>query len=81
MAKVKLKLPKLGMSMEEATIAEWMVKSGDEISVGQEIYSVETDKSVQEVESPFEGIITIVAEEGAVCQIGDIIAEFEVKMP
>ena len=81
MAKVKLKLPKLGMSMEEATIAEWMVKSGDEISVGQEIYSVETDKSVQEVESPFEGIITIVAEEGAVCQIGDIIAEIEVKMP
>ena len=53
MAKIKLKLPKLGQTMEEGTISEWMVADGDKVSLGQEIYSIETDKSVQEVECAF----------------------------
>ncbi|CAM3741600.1 biotin/lipoyl-containing protein [Litorimonas haliclonae] len=77
MAKVKLKLPKLGMSMDEATIAEWHVKTGDKVTVGQEIYAVETDKSTQDVECPFEGTLTVVAEVGQTCQIGEIVAEIE----
>jgi len=77
MAKIKLKLPKLGQTMEEATITEWMVSTGDKVSPGQEIYSVETDKSVLEIECPFEGTITLVGEVGTAYEIGDIIAEID----
>jgi len=79
MAKIKLKLPKLGQTMEEATITEWMVSNGDKVTSGQEIYAVETDKSVLEIESPFEGTITLIGEVGSAYEIGDIIAEIETE--
>lgn len=79
MATIKLKFPKLDMSMEEAVIAQWMVNSGDEVSVGQEIYSVETDKTTMAVECPFAGIINTIGEAGGTYQIGDIVAEIELK--
>ncbi|CAN0213962.1 MAG: hypothetical protein Hens3KO_20770 [Henriciella sp.] len=75
MAKIKLKLPKLGMSLDEAKIVEWHVANGDKVSPGATIYSVETDKSTLEIECPFEGEITIIGEVGQSFRIGDIVAE------
>jgi len=68
------------MSMEEATIAEWFVKTGDAVKAGQEIYSVESDKSTLDVESPLDGVITTVGEVGTAYEIGTVIAEIEAKL-
>jgi pyruvate dehydrogenase E2 component (dihydrolipoyllysine-residue acetyltransferase) len=58
-------MPKTGMSMEEGTIIEWMVKEGDVVSVGDPVAEIETDKSTMELESDYSGtIIKIVHQDG-----------------
>ena len=49
-------VPRLGLTMEEATIVEWYKQDGEEIKVGEPMYSVETDKTVMDVEAPFSGV-------------------------
>ena len=43
MAKITLKIPKLAVSMQEGTILEWFVATGDTIERGQKIYSIESE--------------------------------------
>lgn len=53
-----LTIPKLQMSTTEGTLAEWLVEDGARVEAGQPIYSLETDKSVQEIEAPESGRLT-----------------------
>ena len=58
-------MPKLGLTMTEGKIVNWLKKVGDHIEKGEAIAEIETDKLTAEVESPFEGyLIAILAEEG-----------------
>jgi len=50
-------VPKLGQSEETVTIESWKVKEGDQIKKGDVLFEVETDKTVLEVESQFEGTL------------------------
>jgi pyruvate dehydrogenase E2 component (dihydrolipoamide acetyltransferase) len=50
-------IPKLGQTMEEATILRWLFDNGAAVEVGQEILEVETDKAVFSVESPGRGTL------------------------
>jgi len=68
-------LPKIGFSMNEATLAEWMAADGAQVSEGQPLYALESDKSVQEVESPASGTLKIIAKVGDVYQVGDVLGE------
>ncbi|HEX9684117.1 MAG TPA: lipoyl domain-containing protein [Acidimicrobiales bacterium] len=68
-------LPKLGVSMTEATLVEWVVTDGDAVSEGDVICHIETDKVDQEVEAPASGTISLKGEEGDVYQVGDLLAE------
>lgn len=70
-------MPKLGMSMEEGTVGEWMVADGDQVEAGQLLYSLETDKVTNEVPSPLSGVITLIAEEGETYPVGEVVAEIE----
>ena len=72
-----LTLPKLGFSMTEGVLAEWLVGDGDEVVEGQVIYSLESDKSVQEVESPGKGVIRIEAAAGETYQVGERVGRIE----
>jgi pyruvate/2-oxoglutarate dehydrogenase complex dihydrolipoamide acyltransferase (E2) component len=68
-------IPKLGLTVEEVTIAEWYVEAGHEVAVDEPICEVETDKVTQEIVSTVAGTITeIVADEGATVEVGDVIA-------
>ena len=75
MPKMTLKLPKLAVSMQEGTITEWAVCSGDAVALGQKLYDIETEKSSFEVESPDAGTITILATTGEALTVGTPIAE------
>lgn len=74
---IELKIPKLGMSMEEAILQEWCVKDGEQIAEGQLIYLLETDKSVQEVEAPRAGVVKISGKEGETYLVGAVIGIIE----
>jgi len=71
----KVILPKLGMAMSEGVISEWLVKDGDSVEEGQVIYSLENDKSVQEIESPASGVISLKSEEGETYAVDTLLAE------
>jgi pyruvate/2-oxoglutarate dehydrogenase complex dihydrolipoamide acyltransferase (E2) component len=71
----RLKIPKLGMSMTEATIVEWLVADGDSVQVGQPLYLLETDKTENEVPSPVTGVITLIGMADETYEVGTVIAE------
>ena len=50
-------MPKLGMTMTEGLIVRWLVKEGDQISTGDNIFEVETDKTTLEVDSLEAGVV------------------------
>ncbi len=68
-------LPKLGFSMNDGTLAEWFVKEGQAVTQGQLLYSLESDKSVQEIEAPVAGRVRIYKAAGALYPVGTILGE------
>jgi pyruvate dehydrogenase E1 component beta subunit len=54
---VELKMPALSPTMEEGTLAKWLVKEGDEVKSGDIIAEIETDKATMEFEAVDEGVI------------------------
>lgn len=75
MATFDIIMPKLGESVEEATITKWFVELGDTIEEDQPIVELATDKVDSEVPSPVEGkVIKINYEEDAVVAVGEVIA-------
>ena len=70
-------LPKLGFSMNEGVLAEWLVKDGAEAREGEPLYALESDKSVQEVDSPASGVLKILKEPGETYEVGTLLAVIE----
>ena len=75
---VKIKIPQLGFSVSEVTLTEWLLDDGTVVAKGQPLYVVETNKAQQEVESPVNGRLRIVAQPGEDYPVGAIVAEIEV---
>jgi pyruvate dehydrogenase E2 component (dihydrolipoamide acetyltransferase) len=62
---VEIRMPQLGLTMEEGTIDQWLKQEGDEVKVGDPIAQIQTDKLTSELESDVEGVLLkIVAQEG-----------------
>jgi len=58
-------MPRLSDSMEEGTVVQWMKQIGEEVSIGDELVEIETDKANMVYESDAAGtLIEIVASEG-----------------
>ena len=72
---MEFRLGPLGADIEYATIAEWRKAAGDSVAKGEVILAIETDKVVEEVESPASGTLSdIVAEEGDEVKVGALLA-------
>jgi len=68
-------MPSLGADMEEGTVAEWLVKPGDEVHRGDIVAMVETEKSTMEVEIFESGVIEeLVVHEGESVPVGAVLA-------
>jgi 2-oxoglutarate dehydrogenase E2 component (dihydrolipoamide succinyltransferase) len=75
MAQVELIMPKMGESIIEATILNWVKKEGDTVSVDETILEIATDKVDSEIPSPVDGkILQILYKEDDVVEIGKVIA-------
>ena len=73
---IELKMPALSPTMEEGTLAKWLVKEGDTVSAGDVLAEIETDKATMEFESIDEGTVgKILVPEGAEeVKVGTVIA-------
>jgi pyruvate dehydrogenase E2 component (dihydrolipoamide acetyltransferase) len=71
----EIQMPKLSDTMTEGTLVAWKKKKGDEVSAGEVLAEIETDKATMEWESPEDGTLTeIYVEEGGKVNVGDKIA-------
>jgi pyruvate/2-oxoglutarate dehydrogenase complex dihydrolipoamide acyltransferase (E2) component len=61
--------------MNEGVLAEWLVEDGAQVTEGQPLYSLESDKSTNEVDSPASGTLKIVGVIGETYEVGTVIAE------
>ena len=67
-----VKMPRMGMNVDEGTIVEWNVKEGQRFSKGDALYSIETDKTTAEIEAPCDGVLNkIHANTGDDISVGD----------
>jgi len=73
----EIRIPKLGMSATEVTLAEWMFGEGEQVAKGDIIYTAETDKTTVEIEAQESGVIRPTGEEGARFKVGDVIGTIE----
>jgi pyruvate/2-oxoglutarate dehydrogenase complex dihydrolipoamide acyltransferase (E2) component len=70
-------VPKLGMSMTEGVLTEWLVADGAAVEAGTPIYALETDKSVQEIEAPVAGTLRITGVAGETYEPGTAIGSID----
>jgi pyruvate/2-oxoglutarate dehydrogenase complex dihydrolipoamide acyltransferase (E2) component len=70
-------LPKLGFQMNEGTLAEWLVHDGAEIKEGEPLYTLESEKSTQEIDAPASGKLKILKNVGDICPVGTVLAMIE----
>jgi pyruvate dehydrogenase E2 component (dihydrolipoamide acetyltransferase) len=71
----EIQMPKLSDTMTEGTLIAWKKEKGDQVSAGEVLAEIETDKATMEWESPEDGTLTeIYVEEGGKVNVGDKIA-------
>ncbi|OYX63636.1 MAG: pyruvate dehydrogenase complex E1 component subunit beta [Novosphingobium sp. 32-60-15] len=76
---IELKMPALSPTMEEGTLAKWLVKAGDTVKSGDILAEIETDKATMEFEAVDEGVISdiLIAEGTEGVKVGTIIATLQ----
>ena len=74
---IAIVMPKLGWTMEEGILDEWIKQDGDEVAPGDIIFVVESDKALQEIEAFDAGILRIAPDAppvGSTVKIGEVLA-------
>lgn len=74
---IPINVPRLGFSMTEGTLVEWMVADGGRAEEGEVLYVIETDKVENEVVAPATGTLRHLAAPGETLDVGAPLAEIE----
>ena len=70
-------LPKLGFSMNEGQVAEWLANDGEAVKEGEPLFLLEADKSTNEVEAPASGTLKILIAAGEMHEVGTVLGYIE----
>jgi 2-oxoglutarate dehydrogenase E2 component (dihydrolipoamide succinyltransferase) len=71
--KIEVKVPSVGESVNEVTLANWFKKTGDAVEMDEPLCEFESDKATFELPAEAAGVIEIVAQEGSDLKIGDLV--------
>lgn len=74
---IEIKVPTVGESINEVTLAQWIKQDGDYVEMDETIAELESDKATFELPAEKSGILRIVAEEGDTLEIGALLATIE----
>ena len=72
---IQIKVPTVGESISEVTIANWLKKDGDAVQMDEVIAELESDKATFELTAQNAGVLKIVKQQGETVPIGEVIAE------
>ena len=70
-------IPKLGFTMDEGELNQWLIEDGARVEAGQPLFLLEAEKSANEVEAPASGVLRILKPAGAMYSVGEIIGQIE----
>lgn len=71
-------VPRWGLTMDDALLAQWLKQQGDSVLAGEPIAILEADKIEGEIESPGDGtLIEVIVEAGTTVEPGQVIARLE----
>ena len=74
---IEILMPALSPTMEEGTLAKWLVSEGDSVSSGDILCEIETDKATLPLPAESSGILKIVLQTGETAQVGDVLCTIE----
>ncbi|MGE7774108.1 2-oxoglutarate dehydrogenase complex dihydrolipoyllysine-residue succinyltransferase [Chitinophaga sp. NPDC101104] len=74
---IEVKIPQVGESISEVTIAKWLKKNGEFVHQDDVLCEMESEKATLELTAEKSGVLKIVAEEGATINIGDVAATID----
>lgn len=74
---VEMKIPSVGESITEVTIAAWLKADGEQVALDDILVELETDKATQEFPAEATGVLKILVEEGETVEIGAVIATID----
>ena len=73
---IEVEVPNQGLTITEAIIVKWHRQPGEVVKQGDILFEIETDKAIQEIESPTDGfLMAILAQEGDVVPLGRVVAQ------
>jgi pyruvate/2-oxoglutarate dehydrogenase complex dihydrolipoamide acyltransferase (E2) component len=79
--RVNLKLNRVGMNMQEATIIKWHKQVGESFKTGDPLYEIETEKVTQEVTASADGkLLRILVPAGEIAQVGAPVCAVEMQV-
>ena len=79
--RVNLKLNRVGMAMQEATIVKWHKQAGEAFKAGDPLYEIETEKVTQEVTATSDGtLLQIMVPAGEIAQVGAAVCAVDMKV-
>jgi 2-oxoglutarate dehydrogenase E2 component (dihydrolipoamide succinyltransferase) len=74
---IAIKVPSVGESITEGTIARWLKKDGEGVKANEPLFELETDKATNEIPAPASGKLAISVPEGQTVPIGGVIGQIE----
>ncbi|HEX8897809.1 MAG TPA: 2-oxoglutarate dehydrogenase complex dihydrolipoyllysine-residue succinyltransferase [Chthoniobacterales bacterium] len=74
---VEVKVPAVGESISSGVVSVWHKKSGEQVSAGDPLFTLETDKVSTEINAEEDGVLQTLVAEGAEVKIGDVVATIE----
>jgi 2-oxoglutarate dehydrogenase E2 component (dihydrolipoamide succinyltransferase) len=74
---IQVKVPTVGESITEVTVANWMKQDGDVVQMDEVIAELESDKATFELTAPATGVLRIKREQGQTVPIGELVCEIE----
>ena len=78
---VEIKVPSVGESISEGTIARWLKKNGDAVRADEPVFELETEKATSEIPAPAAGTLHITVPEGKTVAIGSVVGRIEEGAP
>ena len=74
---LEIKVPSVGESITEVTLAQWLKQDGDYVEMDENIAELESDKATFELPAEKAGILRIIAQEGDTLEIGAVVCTIE----
>jgi 2-oxoglutarate dehydrogenase E2 component (dihydrolipoamide succinyltransferase) len=74
---LEVKVPAVGESISSGVVSVWHKKSGEQVSAGEPLFTLETDKVSTEINAEKDGVLQTLVPEGAEVKIGDVVATIE----